>query len=341
MSKTTFTTNNALTKKLWDEKLFRDSVKESYFERFMGEGQSSLVQVKNQLLKDKGDRIRFGLRMRLVGDGVTSGQQLEGNEESLTTYDYDVTLEQYRHAVRDEGALSRQRAMFSITDESKMALKDWMSEKIDQLAFDALVASPTKVMYLDSSGVPLVTDTPGTAQSALHATNSKLNLNFISYIKAGAKNGWNRTQIPIRPVKVDGKEYFILLVHNDVMYDLKVSSAWQQAQREAQIRGDQNPLFKGAAGIWDGVVIHEHENIPIANDGGGGSVAWAKCAFMGQQSLCWAWGKRVETKQETFDYGNEIGHAIEMIAGVGKPKFNSKDYGCVGVYLSRTAVSDA
>jgi N4-gp56 family major capsid protein len=345
MAKTAFSTSNDLTKKAWEEKLFRDSVKESYFSKFQGGGSDSVVQVKEQLSKDKGDKITFGLRMRLSGAGVTSGQILEGNEERLVTYSNSVSLEQYRHGVRDDGAMSRQRAMFEISDESRLAIKDWMAEKIDQLQFDSLgigsgsTVDPTKIFYKTGASTFLATGTAGTAKAALNASNSLLTLNFISFIKAWAKTGGNRQYIPIRPVKVDGKEYYILLVHPDALFDLKASSEYQQAQRDAQERGKTNPLFTGASAIWDGVVIHEHENCAVATDGGGASVAWTKAVFMGAQSLVWAWGKRPEVIQETFDYGNEQGYGIDMIAGVAKSKFNSLDYGSVGVYLARTNVS--
>jgi N4-gp56 family major capsid protein len=340
MAQTAFATNNALTKKVWEEKLFRDSVKESYFSKFMGQDQSSLVYVKTQLEKGQGDTVYFGLRMRLTGAGVEDEQTLEGNEEALSTYDYSLALKEYAHAVRDKGALSRKRAMFSIDTESKQALQDWGSEKVDQLAFDALLTTPTKTLYLDSSAV-FQGDTAANAKAGLHATNSKITPNFISAAKTWAKTGGNRAYIPIRPVKVQGKEYFILLVHPDCMYDLKANSTFQQAMREAEVRGPSNPLFTGAAAIYDGVVIHEHENCTLGTDGGAsGNVAWAKCALMGQQSLCWAWGARPSIVQETFDYQRQHGYAWSMIARCGKPQFNSLDYGSLGVYLARTQISD-
>ena len=61
MSKTGFTTNSAETVKLWNEKLFRDTVKASYFSRFMGTGSDSIVQVKTDLESGKGDRVRFAI----------------------------------------------------------------------------------------------------------------------------------------------------------------------------------------------------------------------------------------------------------------------------------------
>jgi N4-gp56 family major capsid protein len=339
MAKTIFSTSNTLTKKAYDEKLYRDVVKMAYFSKFMGEGPENLVQVKSQLEKGKGDRITIGLRKRLTGAGVTSGQTLEGNEESLTTYSDNVTLEQYRHAVRSEGAMDEQRAVFEITDEQEQAIKDWGAEKIDQLCFDAITTSPTKVLYLDNSGNFAGTGALATAKAALHATNSKITPNFISAIKAWALTGGNRAQVPLRPLKVEGGNYLVLLVHPDVRFDLQANSNFQNAMQYAQERGMNNPLFKSAIGIWDNVVIHAHENIPIAADGGGASVAWSQGVLMGAQSLAWAWGTRPTTVKETFDYGDENGVAFKFIAGVKKLAFNSQDFGAIGIALSRTNVS--
>lgn len=341
MSKTTFATNNALTKQVWEEKLFRDVVKETYFSKFSGKDSTSIVHVKENLTKSKGDTINFGIRMRLAGAGVTSGQTLEGNEESLTTHDYSIALERYRHAVRDNGALDRQRAMFSIDNESKAAIKEWGTEKLDELAFDALLTSPTAQFYLDSSGVPQYETTAATAKAALDATNSKLSPKLLSYAKTWALTGGNRSQPPLRPVRVKGKKYFVALIHPDVAYDVRRDSEWMQAMREAMPRGESNPIFAGALGVWDGVVLHEHENVTIATDGGGASVAWAHCALMGAQALCQAWGERPSVVQKNFDYEEEHGYAIRMTTRYGKPVFNSLDFGSVALYVARTQISDA
>lgn len=341
MGKTLFETSDPLVKKAWDEKFFRDVVKESYFHNFMGQTKDSMVYVKEELEKKQGDKITCGLRMRLEGAGVEDDEILEGNEEALTTYDYGLTLKHYRHAVRDKGKIHRKRAMFSIDDESKMALADWGTEKIDKLLFDALQGSFTRVAYRNGSGVNSITSAEATAKAALSATNSKLTPQFISFIKTWAKTGGNRTYVPIRPIKVGGKKYYVLLVHPDALYDLNTNSDFLQAQREAEKRGGDHPIFEGATAIYQGVVIHEHENMAIATDGGGASVAWSKGALLGAQALCWAWGERPEVTSEVFDYKNQHGCSWEMIARAGKSNFNSLDFGSLGVYLARTQVSDA
>lgn len=336
MAKTTFSTSDGLTKKIWDEKLFRDAKKATYFDKFTGDTPQSIVYEKTNLTKSQGDAISFGIRMRLTGAGITSGTQLEGNEEKLTTYSYQLTLEQYRHAVRDNGAIDRQRAMFSISDESESAIKDWGTEKLDQLIFDALATTPTKTFYQDkdATGAKKI-GTAATAKAQL-SSSYPITLAAISFLKAVAKTGQNRAFVPLRPIKIGGKEYYVLLVHPEAMYDLKANSDFQQAMREADTRGDENKLFTGATAIWDGVVIHEHENIALGTDGGGSTVHFCKASLLGAQALCLGWGKRGRVVQKTFDYENEEGYAYDMICKAGKPVFNSLDYGSIGVYLPCT-----
>lgn len=333
MAKTGFTTSSAETKKLWEEQLFRDAVKQSYFSRFMGSNADSVMQVKTDLERSRGDRVRFSLVNRLSGAGVGEGQTLEGNEESLNSSTWDLTLTQRRHAVRDDGAMSRQRAVFSISEESRFALRNWQTEKIDEYSFTALEDSPTKIFYGGSA----------TSTATLTASD-KITPALISKLKAWAVTGGARSQTPLRPVMVDGKRHYILLVHPDVGYDLKQDSDWQTAQQNGNVRGMNNPIFSGALGVWDNVIVHEHENVGLETTWGSGSnVAGAKCSFLGAQALCWAWGSRPEIVTESFDYQEELAYATKMIYAVGKPQFDfngsTVDYGSIAMYVARTDVS--
>lgn len=341
MSKTTFTTSNALTKKLWDEDLFRDIEIESFFtQSMMSESANNIIQVQTDLTKSRGDQIYFGIVPNLVGDGVTSNQILEGNEEGLNSYDYSVSLEQYRHGTRTKGKLDVQRAMFSIPDVSREKLKIWGGKKIDKLITNALLASPTKILYRDgTTGAPSGTTSSATAKAALTAANSKITPNFISALRVWAKTGGAAQSWRIRPITMGGQDLYVLLVNPAVLYDLRIDSTFQQAQKDAQERGKDNPLFKNAVAYWDGVVVHETEHIPLFTDGGGASVTGAFGVFMGAQAGVWAWGERPTTVMKDFDYENETGWAWEMMSKAGKPKFNSLDYGCVGVCFAATNIT--
>lgn len=344
MSKYVVATGDTLAKKVYDEKVFRDSVKETFFGSSLMGGMDKPVYVKTDLEKGKGESIVFALRMRLSGAGVTGDATLENNEEKMSTYNLTVTLDKYRHAVRDEGELSRQRPAYDVEDEMVMALKDWGEEKMDQLCFDALgigdgaTSNPTKVFYKTSAGV--LASSAATAKTALTAADSKFTPSMLMIIKAWAKTGGGRVYIPIRPVKLSGgKSYFMAVMHDDSLADFKLDSTYQQFLRDAEIRGSENPIFTGAVAIVDGCIVKENEKCNVATDGGGASVAWTKASFFGQQALCWAWGKRPKLTERDFDYGDELGKSWRIIAGVKRSAFNSLDYGSVGVWLARTNIS--
>lgn len=345
MSKTNIPTGDTLAKRVYDEKLFRDVVKETFFgSALMSTDGSKPVYVKSDLEKGKGETLVFGLRMRATGAGITGDGTLEGNEEKLNFYNLTSTLQQYRHAVRDESEISRQRPAFDVEDEMRQAIKDWGTEKLDQLIFDAMgigagaSTTPTKTFYKTSTGA-VAAGSAATAKAALDANNSKIDPALISAVKAWAKTGGNRSYVPIRPVRVGSKDYYIICTHPDSLYDLKTNSTYQQFVKDAAERGDSNPLFTGAIAIIDGVVIHENEKIYTAADGGGTTVPWCSAALFGQQCVCWGWGKRPKLIEKDFDYEDELGKAWRLIASATKSQFNSLDYGMVGLWLARTDIS--
>lgn len=348
MSLTTFETSNPLRKIAFEEKILREAIKDSFFDRFTSTKENSIVQLKTNLEKDYGDKIQFGLVKRLAGDGVEGDAILEGNEEALSTYDYDLSLNQYRHAVRDKGRLSSKRPMFSVSEVSKERLKGWASEKIDKLHFEAAGLTsasndPAVILYPNAASGAFSGKTSYSAALAdANPTNSKLTPNFIMALKAWAKTGGNYSQNPIAPIKVDGRDHWVLLVNPDNLYDLKTDSNFRNSMLYAQERGKDNPLFRGAVAVWDDIIIHEHVNCYATSGSGSGAVTtpYAKCALLGQQALLFAMGRKEEIVQETFDYQNQIGHGWSIIAKAGRPRFNSKDYGMVGVFLARSSIID-
>ncbi len=344
MSKTTVASGNALTQKAWDEQLFRDFKKESFFDAFNGGSKSLIHEKTDKLGNAKSGRkpatiVVFGLRMRLTSDGVEEGQTLEGNEDSLTTFDHSLTLKQYRNAVRDNGEIDRMRPMYDMDEESRSAIQDWGTEKIDALAFDAIQASPTRVY----TPLDMVAETTIGAAKADLTNATKLRPQFMSKLKTAALTGFDRSIIPLRPVNIPGfGKVFVYLTYPDALYDFIQDATNQQNLREARERSKNHPLFMGAVGYMnEGVLLFSHENMNFGTDGGGASVPYAQGVFMGQQSLVRAWGKRPRLIQKDFDYENEHGIAYSMIQRINKPVFDSEDYGSFATVTTRSQISDA
>lgn len=345
MASTQYDTSNALVKKAWETKLFREVKKQTFFSDYMGEGSDSIVQVKTNLLKDQGDVLNYGLRLQMVGDGVTGDDHLEGREEALRTYSDSVSLQQYRHAHRVKGKLSRKRVMFSVEDEAKVALSDWGISKVDTLCVNALLDAPTRVAYPVGAGATFTVAKGGsagaTAAAAMNATQSVVTPKFLTQLRTYVKTGGNGSFQRLMPIKVKGKDYYIALVPEDVLNDLRNDASMVAANKDAAERGMDNPLFQSADLIYNQLLIRGYEKMPTVATGGGGSVNYGKCSILGAQALLWAWGMKEELVQEYFDYKNEVGNAWGIIAGVKKPKFNSEDFGSLGFYVACSNISNA
>ncbi len=328
MAETSIATGNNLVRKWVSEKLFRDTRILSWFmPRFSSEGRNTIMQEKTELMRIKGDQITFGKNNRLTGEGITgaSGKDLEGNEEDLSFDNFPVILDETSHAVIDSGPMARQRTAFNLTAEMRSSILVWGSERIDKDAFDALTATdPNKIFFPGSV----------TAVSGLTAA-SQITPEMISRARLFAVTGGERSQTPIRPIRFGGRNWWVLLVHPGVNFQLKRNSEWQQAHREAVARDGTSPIFTGADSIWDGVIVMEHENITHPDDGGAGSIEYAKNVMLGQQALCWAWGMRPVMTPGTRDWGRKRGFAWTMVSGVARSTFDSKDYGMVGFFTAR------
>jgi len=316
----------------WAKELQSEVSKGVYFSKFMGEGPGNAIHVK-QIEDGKGKDVTFGLVTQLTGSAITGDSSLEGNEQSLSTYSNTVSTNQKRLAVRDTGKFANSKVLYDFRSTSLDLLKTQYSELIDADIFSALSAtSGTHAYYYSASSSAYASSDP----KAQTLTN--ISLADISAMKTLAQIGGS-ANYRMRPIRVDGNDYYVLVLHPEVAYDLFELDEFQQMQREAQVRGEDNPLFKGALGIYNGVVIHAHEGVNTFDNGGGAAVKGSRNLFMGAQAACFAESSDMMWVEKTFDYGNQLGISAAKIYGVEISDYNSKDYGVIQYVSARTDLS--
>jgi N4-gp56 family major capsid protein len=358
MAATEYGVNHPLAIKKWAPELMVEALKKTYALQFMGKGKNSLCTIKTDLTQsDGGDRIRVGIRSQLTGGGVKGDNTLEGNEESLETFYQDVMIDQLRHAVRSRGKMSEQRVPFSVREEAKDGLADWWSDRIDtwffnQLTgntaatddryygFNAPVAPDLDHVTFGNSGV-LGATLAGGEGSLSNTTVAKMNLTFIDTAVEKAKLAKNA----LRPFNVGGKKAYVMFLHPFQVTSLRTNTAtgqWQDIQKSA-IQGGQttdNPIFTGALGFYNNVVLHESTRIPTSPN----NSSVKRAVMCGAQAASIAFGRGFgknvfSWKEELFDYDNQLGVAAGCQAGMVKTRFDSSDYGTVVVPTWATASS--
>lgn len=306
-----------LVPKVWAKKVWHEGVKDSYFDKFTATDGSNVVHKNKDLENVKGDSVVFGLMMNLTGSGVEGNRQkLAGAEDTLNIYDFTVNTKLVRNAVSRYEA-DDQRTQYDMLKEIKIALKQWLSDWLD----DRLIS---RLSYNPSNGEVLYASAAGT-QSSITA-NDKLTTTIISRAKRKAMMHAPKVQ----PIKVDGMDKYIMLVHPWAARDLKDEPKWLAAQQNANIRGSKNPIFTGALGEYDGVILYEYERVQTGNIGAS-SANVCQNLLLGKQAACFAVSRPAKHIEQTDDYGNIAGNGIAFYGAVEKTNFNGKDYGVINV----------
>lgn len=320
MAETAFATGDALTKKIWGAKVIVEAKKDIFFDKFTGNTDQNIIQNKMELIKEKGDRITIPLRVRLTGEGTdTEDADLEGQEEQVTFYDFSVSLQERGHAVKAKNKLSLQRPAFDLRGQFKDALKDWLSEYIDRITVEVLSASPTTNRNIFGGAAD-------TSTSDIDAADT-MSVSLIQRAKRTARLASPK----IVGINIKGKQRYVMIMHDYQTKALKADDDWKNGQYYAAIRGETNPIFSGALGMIDGVVLHEYERVETYNTWGTGAITGGRALLLGRQAGVHAFGQLPKWYEKLFQYNRIPGVAVDIVWRAAKTVFNSEDFACVAV----------
>ena len=312
----------ALRQMAWAKSTWTAGLQKSFFNKFTGNSPENIIQIKEELQKDA-DTIHIPLLMPLTGMGVSGDDQMEGNEESLIYRDFSVTIDQIRNAVRIKGKMEEKRTQLDMRKDARTALAKWLSDYIDKRIFSELSKDPTadRIVYGGTA----------TSESSIGAADT-FSTKLIGKAKRIALADENTM---IKPVKIDGIDTYVMIIDQWQVRDLMADEIWINAQQHANIRGKDNPIFSGALGMYDGVVIHQCNRI-LRTDTGSGGTKVGHALFLGAQAAVFAVGNNPTWEEDYFDYRNKIGFSFGRIFGIKKSQFkydgeNYTDFGCVNV----------
>jgi len=376
MALTNFAALTDEQKTVWKLDLWKQARNMSFTNKFVGKGSNAIIQHITELKKsEKGARAVITLLADLEGDGVAGDRQLETNEEPMKSYDQVIRIDQLRHANRHEGRLADQKSIVEFRNNSRDALAYWLADRIDQLAFLTLsgvsyafknngatrvgsdlpflefaadVAAPSsfRLVRWDGTNKALVGTGPSGVAAATNAvTAADLPMwEMFVQLKAYAKEQY------IRGVMMDGgAEGYHAFLTPKAMAALKLDPTYMRNLRNAQARGNSNPLFTGDVVRIDDIYLHEFRHVfntsGLASGskwGAAGTVDGCQVLFLGAQAMGMADLGNPEWVEKEFDYGNQQGISTQKILGFLKPRFNSiyagntvQDFGSISAYVAQ------
>ena len=371
---------NELTQKKWSETVFKWKLANMLFSQFMGvqgtpEGSNSPIVTNQDLSKDqRGDQIIFRLRAPITDAGGHDDSKIEGNEATLSWYNMPLIIHERSQGVVPEGKMTMKRTAIDILKEGFESLVDWAAEQEDNDIVWSLCGLGNQGGYVGEGATEIATvneKAPSTNRilrggqtlagatlwvatdaliGAAGATDPEKYLfgtSVISKLKLRA----SLASPKFRPIKWNGKSYYILVCHPLQLADLRAGTgenSWNTIQAAANLRGPTNPVFErqgtgedrmfdGAVGVWDDVVIFTSDRMPTRVAGGvfhsstdilhanivSGTYRVARCVLMGAQAAVVGYGQQWQRHTKDFDYNRTPGVAMDALYGVGKAHFRN------------------
>lgn len=340
MTVSTVPTN--LRVKQWDNDFFLEYIRGNRFSKYMGTDSNSIVQVREDLQKKKGDTIYYELVNRLTGAAVVDNATLEGNEEAMAQRSHALTIHQYRNAVRIP-SYEEQATAISLRDAARATLMDWSMEhtrdkvitalgSVSGLPYAAagngttassaaqndawLVDNADRVLFGDTMANGSYTDL--SADIATVASTEVFSAANLGIMKRLAKNADPK----VRPIRVKGdEEWYVCFADSWSFRDFKNSLS--TIHQNAEVRGKSNPLFTDGDLVYDGVIVREVPEIASLGAVGATSAVISRVYLCGAQALACGWAKRWRTVTEQFDYGDKYGVAVAGMYDINKMQFGN------------------
>lgn len=350
MATTNFAALTNEQKTIWSKDLWRQARNLSFINQFAATGPTALVQRVTELTKsEKGARAVMTLVADMVTDGIAGDNTLEGNEESLKSYDQVIQIDQLRNANKHKGRMADQRSVINFREVSKDVLAYWLADRIDQMAF------------LTMSGIGYSFHNTGAARPV---TSQLSQLAFAGDVKTLTSNRWYRwdktdglvaagtasvaaDDTPTYAMLVQakakakasymrgvrgpaGQETYHVFMHPLGIAKLKLDPDFLANMRYAYMgTKDDNPMMNGSFVMSDGLIIHEFRHVfnttgaASGSKWGGGTIDGQAVLLCGAQSLGMADLGAPLWVEEGKDYENQQAISCSKIFGFLCPQYHN------------------
>jgi len=362
MSTTNFPQNDALAVKLWARVLETEALKYTAIRPLIGSDENSVIHLQNALSKGPGDQITYAIVMQLAQAGFTENQLAEGNGEALTTYSDALVINELMGVVgvKSRRTIDQQRIPWDLRDTAKGRLRDWYAKRYSVEFFNQVCGytPQTDVRYTGLNAVTAPSATrvirqSGRASDDLLTSADTFTLGLIDAAKELAI-----TASPmIRPIQYKGtsmreggrsdfnntlEDMFCMYLHPYQVTAMRRNTStgqWQDLQKMAYMGLKQtgNPIFSGAIGIYNGVILRQAFDVTNGVSAAGADVPTVKRAvLLGAQAAMMGFGQdngptKLTWNEELFDHKRRLEISALTIHGLKKTRYNSVDYGTVVV----------
>lgn len=324
-----------LTPQIWDDQFSTEFYQGNPFAKYMGTGMNNPIRMKEDFASKQGNGITFEFITNLSKGSIKGRQPLRGHEDKLGEYADKVFWEMRKKGISMH-ELDEDLAAIDLRKAAKGSLRTWADEDVKFETIDALsmVGQNLDVVYSDATTAQkntwhannkdrilygngtsnYVTNDHAASLANVDGTDDKATKGNISLLKRLAL----RARPRITPLSVEGldKRFFVGFAHPFAFRDLTASL--NDDERIVNVASKNMLIFQGGDREYDGVVVHEVDDMPLITGAGAGGINVAPFYLMGQEAIGWANKSRYSSREQKDDYDQVTG--LGMIGKWGLKK---------------------
>ena len=345
-------------KDAWGHKAYDEFTEQFYFTGMLGQGEGAIIDHITELTKNnKGES---GAWLHLVSDihggGVVGDNTMEGRERDLESSWLRANFDQIRNAMVTKGRVSEQKSVINTRKQFRKKMARWLAETLEEQA------------VLTASGISYAFNTDGSPRATPAGQDAWTDLAYAADVSAPTANRFARWDaadglvaggnaalttadvatydiIPelealarrsrLTPLRANGEEFFVWLIHTNVMARLWRDANFRSIVVNGEVRGGNNPIFKGAKVTMNNIIIkpyvRSYNTLGAASGSkwGGGTVNGNRTLLMGTQGLGMVDLGSLGWEEDQRDFKNRWALAVDKMVGFIKPKFKDSRTGTV------------
>jgi len=241
----------------------------------------------------------------------------------MNLLDMEVAVEQLKHAVGfATPEMQDLKTPFRMEQEAASALRDWLTGQYEESILDAFYDG--NAAHVIRSDIATATAHPrklwggdATVQTDIAAAD-ELTASVMRKL-------YETLRIAnVNPIRINGKEMYVLLAHVYALTDLLEEDDIKNAYQNAYTRtsdGD-NPLFNRADLIYEGIVVHEYNRIRIPSTTGNDEASTRQCIALGADAImCGNASEPRLVRRKEDAYEDKYGVGIKQIFGCARADF--------------------
>lgn len=252
--------SDADTRVSYSKTVTKEVTKKSKVKPFIATSEADTTSIIKTVLKtcEMGSVVGVEMEDALIESGAVGNVDFSASGEELKNIKQFIKIDRFQHAVPSTQSIVNQRNADKFKTRAKNSLINWGTMKFDKIFFSAMSADCTNVVvsgnHSDATPANLVLADVLTTADVEEAKRRAL---------LGVDSQGNAVP-PLIPVKTtqsenigyyEEVEYFVMFVGTNTARNIKNDANWAEARKDALERGKTNPIFSGALGFWDGVLL--------------------------------------------------------------------------------------